>query len=696
MKYPGLPQVLPSVSAPARLGRVLVALALAVVVAAPSAASPAPVKAVTCSPYTSTVIPPSTINVYRYIKGVVETVDFKTYTEVVMAAEWPSGWPSEVLRAGAVAVKQYTWYKALHPRVNKAGNCFDVYDDSDDQIYTPEHYAPSTSQIQAVETTWPESLTKNGSFFSTGYRPDYPPMVCGTDKNGSILYQQSARLCAIDGMTGEEILAVYYYPNLVIQNAPEKPGPPLSVGATPGDESAEVTWQPPESDGNAAITGYTVTSSPDGQTCVTNGATTCVVGGLANGTAYTFTVTATNLAGTGPASDPSPAVTPAPVPGQTYTPIDPVRLVDTRIGRGVDSKLAAGVPSTFAVAGQLGIPEDATAITGNLTVTGSTFGWAVYLGPLAISNPTTSTVNFSTGEVTSNGFTVSLADDGTLSATYLSNPGNTTDMVLDVTGYYTPATTGATYHPMTPARLLDSRYGNGLSGKFQANVPREFQVAGREGIPEDATAVSGNLTITNPTFGWAAYLGPEQLTSPTTSTINFVANQTKANNLLVALTDSGSLWATFMSIGGCTADFVFDVTGYFTADDTGATYVPIVPARLVDSRVANGLPAKVAVGTPGTFQVSHRGGVPGRAVAVTGNVTVVNQTFLWAVYVGPESSSPPSTSTVNFVKGEVKANGLAVALADDGTLSAWYLSNTGNTTDLVFDVTGYFEMPTSS
>ena len=72
------------------------------------------------------------------------------------------------------------------------------------------------------------------------------------------------------------------------------------------------------------------------------------------------------------------------------------------------------------------------------------------------------------------------------------------------------------------------------------------------------------------------------------------------------------------------------------------------------------------------------------------------QTFLWAVYVGPESSSPPSTSTVNFVKGEVRANGLAVGLAGDGTLSAWYLSNPGNTTDLVFDVTGYFEMPTSS
>ncbi|MGD0409382.1 MAG: glycosyl hydrolase family 18 protein, partial [Candidatus Limnocylindrales bacterium] len=44
-------------------------------------------------------------------------------------------------------------------------------------------------------------------------------------------------------------------------------------------------------------------------------------------------------------------------------------------------------------------------------------------------------------------------------------------------------TSGATYHPMTPARLLDTRNGTGLSGKLSANTPATFAVAGQGGIP---------------------------------------------------------------------------------------------------------------------------------------------------------------------------------------------------------------------
>jgi hypothetical protein len=51
-----------------------------------------------------------------------------------------------------------------------------------------------------------------------------------------------------------------------------------------------------------------------------------------------------------------------------------------------------------------------------------------------------------------------------------------------------------TYHPMTPARLLDTRNGTGLSGKLSANTPATFAVAGQDGIPGNATAVTGNVT----------------------------------------------------------------------------------------------------------------------------------------------------------------------------------------------------------
>ncbi len=93
--------------------------------------------------------------------------------------------------------------------------------------------------------------------------------------------------------------------------APTAPDAPTGVTASAGNGKVSVAWLAPASNGRSAITGYTATATPGGGKCSTAGARACTVKSLRNGTAYTFTVTATNAIGTSPASAASAAVTPS-------------------------------------------------------------------------------------------------------------------------------------------------------------------------------------------------------------------------------------------------------------------------------------------------------------------------------------------------------------------------------------------------
>ncbi|HEU5043332.1 MAG TPA: N,N-dimethylformamidase beta subunit family domain-containing protein, partial [Nocardioidaceae bacterium] len=98
---------------------------------------------------------------------------------------------------------------------------------------------------------------------------------------------------------------------------PSVPGAPTGVTATAGNGSAAVTWTAPADNGGSSISKFAVTPyiGTTAQTPVTvtgtPPATSTTVTGLTNGTTYTFTVSATNVTGTGPDSSASNAVTPS-------------------------------------------------------------------------------------------------------------------------------------------------------------------------------------------------------------------------------------------------------------------------------------------------------------------------------------------------------------------------------------------------
>jgi hypothetical protein len=97
--------------------------------------------------------------------------------------------------------------------------------------------------------------------------------------------------------------------NLPAQGAP---GIVTNITATEGNASATINWSAPTSLGSSALTGYIVTASPGGETMTAPaGASSIDFTGLTNGTAYTFTVVATNGSGPGPMSAPSNAVIPS-------------------------------------------------------------------------------------------------------------------------------------------------------------------------------------------------------------------------------------------------------------------------------------------------------------------------------------------------------------------------------------------------
>jgi len=473
---------------------------------------------------------------------------------------------------------------------------------------------------------------------------------------------------------------------------------PTAVAGVGLDGAAAVSWTAPAANGGAAITLYTVTSTPGTFHCTT-AALTCNVTGLTNHTSYTFTVHATTaIVAVGPESDPSVAVT--PLPGATFHSITPVRVLDSRTSLGA-TIFKSRVKQTFAVAtAASGVPASAVAVTGNVTVVGQIGLGYVSIAPSLTTGtqPGTSTINFPVGDIRANGITVPLASGGKLDAMYWSaGSTETVNVLFDVTGYFSLDASGATLHTITPVRVLDSRTSLGAT-IFKSRVKQTFDVAtSASGVPAAATAVTGNVTVIGQLGLGYVTIAPSLTTGtqPTTSTINFPTGDIRANGITVPLASGGKLDAMYWS--STTADtinVIFDVTGYFLNDAAGATFYSLTPVRVLDSRTSLGA-SLFHSRTKQTLTVATTAStVPATAAAVTGNVTVVGQVSLGYVTVAPSltTGTQPTTSTINFPVGDIRANGITVPLATGGKLDLMYwAAGTSDTTNVLFDVTGFFQ-----
>jgi PKD repeat protein len=405
---------------------------------------------------------------------------------------------------------------------------------------------------------------------------------------------------------------------------------------------------------------------------------------------YTVTLTATNSLGSD-AETKTNLITVTEPPDAAYFPLDaPIRILDSRppTNKGLTGAFAANVPRTLVVAGDNDIPPDAIAITGNITVANQTAAGYIAVTPNPMVNPPTSTINFPLGDTRANGVTVPLNDSGDLAIVYKAPNGKTTHVILDVTGYFREAT-GDTFFTMAPKRVLDSRpaFNTGLSGPFVPNTPRQVDVTtAASGVPAAATAITGNLTVVGQTRAGFLAITPTNVPNPPTSSLNFPLGDTRANGVTVPLS-GGNLWIVYKSSGGST-HVILDVTGYFLDGTAGRTYVPITsPERILDTRFSDGLSGPFLASKPRAFGTT---GVSSDAVAVIGNVTVVAQTRAGYLAVTPTNQINPSTSTINFPLGDIRANNFTVDLSPTQTLSATFKASSGST-HLVVDVTGYYK-----
>lgn len=274
------------------------------------------------------------------------------------------------------------------------------------------------------------------------------------------------------------------------------PDAPTNVSAVAGYQEATITFNPPSNDGGNAITSYTVTSSPGGFTASGSGSPITVTG-LINGTAYTFTVVATNGFGDSAPSSASNSVTPANVPNQPINPIAVAGNAQATITFTPPVSDGGSPITSYTVTSN---PEGITA-TGSsspITVTGLTNGTAYTFTVIA-----TNTIGNSLPSSISNSVTpVTIPNPPT---SLLGTPGNQEVVIQFTAGNnggsaitnYKYSTDGVNYTALSPADASSPITITGLTNGTIYNITLKAVNAVGDSVASDPVSVTpeSNETI---------------------------------------------------------------------------------------------------------------------------------------------------------------------------------------------------------